>query len=148
MDVARKAVILSRIAGLEGIELTKMNIESMVPESLRDVSVDDFMAGLSKFDDEFAKRVADVEAKGQRLHYAGSVDADGGKVLVGPLAVEADHPFNNAGLDNLVSIKTNFYPRPLVVQGAGAGGDVTATGVLADILKCCAKPSIALTQKR
>jgi homoserine dehydrogenase len=147
MDVARKAVILSRYAGVKGIDLTKLNVESLVPESLRDCSVEEFMKGLPAFDAEFAKRVADVEAKGERLHYAGKVDALGGNVLVGPVGVEAAHPFNNAGLDNLVSIKTNFYPRPLVVQGAGAGGDVTATGVLADILKCCSKPSIALSQR-
>lgn len=147
MDVARKAVILARIAGLKGIELTKMNVESLVPPALKDVSVEEFMSGLSAYDDEFAKRVADAESKGMRLHYAGKVNAEGTEVLVGPTAVEADHPFNNAGLDNMVAIKTNFYPSPLVVQGAGAGGDVTATGVLADILKCCSKPSIAMTQR-
>jgi homoserine dehydrogenase len=53
------------------------------------------------------------------------------------MAVDANHPFNSAGPDNLVAITTDFYcPRPLVVQGAGAGGDVTATGVLADIMEC------------
>jgi homoserine dehydrogenase len=52
------------------------------------------------------------------------------------LSCQASHPFNNAGPDNMVAITTNFYTRPLVIQGAGAGGDVTATGVLADILQC------------
>jgi len=134
MDVARKSVILARVSGLKGVELEKMNIESLVPESLRDCSVDEFLAGLPAFDDDFAKRVADVEAKGDRLHYAGAVDMGAGKVLVGPQGFPDGHPFNNAGPDNLVSISTNFYTRPLVVQGAGAGGDVTATGVLADIM--------------
>jgi homoserine dehydrogenase len=140
MDVARKAVILSRVAGLKGIELTKMNIESLVPEPLRDCSVEDFMNGLSKFDDDFAKKVAAYEAKGERLHYAGAVDMKKKKVIVGPLGCGDGHPFNNAGPDNLVSITTNFYPRPLVVQGAGAGGDVTATGVLADIMMAKNQP--------
>eukprot|EP00746_Dinoflagellata_sp_MGD_P161389 gnl/MRDRNA2_/MRDRNA2_88508_c0_seq1.p1 gnl/MRDRNA2_/MRDRNA2_88508_c0~~gnl/MRDRNA2_/MRDRNA2_88508_c0_seq1.p1 ORF type:complete len:478 (-),score=124.56 gnl/MRDRNA2_/MRDRNA2_88508_c0_seq1:125-1558(-) len=140
MDVARKSVILARVAGLKGVDLSKMNVESLVPESLRDCSVDDFMAGLPKFDDEFAKKVADVEAKGERLHYAGAVDMKAGKVTVGPLGCAGDHPFNSAGPDNLVSITTNFYTRPLVVQGAGAGGDVTATGVLGDVLKVRAGP--------
>jgi homoserine dehydrogenase len=140
MDVARKSVILARVAGLKGVDLSKMNVESLVPESLRDCSVDEFMAGLPKFDDEFAKRVADVEAKGDRLHYAGAVDMKAGKVIVGPLGCASDHPFNSAGPDNLVSITTNFYTRPLVVQGAGAGGDVTATGVLGDVLKVRAGP--------
>jgi homoserine dehydrogenase len=145
MDVARKATILARVSGVKGIELAKLDVEALYPASLAEVSVEEFMKELPKYDADFAKRVADVEAKGQRLHYAAKVDAKSGSVEVGPLAVAADHPFNNAGLDNMVAITTNFYPRPLVVQGAGAGGDVTATGVLADILKCCTKPSVALT---
>ena len=80
--------------------------------------------------------VAAVEASGDRLHYAAKVDLTAGKVEVGPQACSPEHPFNHAGGDNMVSITTNFYTRPLVVQGAGAGGDVTATGVLADILRC------------
>jgi len=136
MDVARKAVILARVAGMVGVEHGGMAVESLVPEELRDASVDDFMDGLSEYDAAFAERVSGVEKTGGRLHYAAKVDVESGKVDVGPLAVEASHPFNNAGPDNMVAITTNFYSRPLVVQGAGAGGDVTATGVLADILKC------------
>lgn len=135
MDVARKSVILARVAGLKGVDITKLAVESLVPESLRDCSVDEFMAGLPKFDDDFAKKVAAVEAKGDRLHYAGAVDMKAGKVTVGPQGFAPEHPFNSAGPDNLVAITTNFYTRPLVVQGAGAGGDVTATGVLGDVLK-------------
>merc|ERR1711879_956294 len=112
-----------------------MNIESLVPEPLRDCSVDEFLKELPKFDEEFAKKVSAIEAKGERLHYAGAVDMKAGKVTVGPTGFEASHPFNSAGTDNLVAITTNYYTSPLVVQGAGAGGDVTATGVLADILK-------------
>mmetsp|Transcript_16073 Transcript_16073/g.40294 ORF Transcript_16073/g.40294 Transcript_16073/m.40294 type:complete len:340 (-) Transcript_16073:282-1301(-) len=140
MDVARKAVILARLAGITGVELSGMTIESLVPEALRDCSVDDFMAKLSEHDEAMAERVAKVEAAGGRLHYAAKVDAKENKVEVGLLSCEASHPFNNAGPDNMVAITTNFYTRPLVVQGAGAGGDVTATGVLADILQCANQP--------
>lgn len=137
IDVARKAIILARLSGLTGIELTKLDVESLVPESLRDCSVEDFMDGLHAFDNDFATKVASIEkTPGNRLHYAASVDVSNEKVVVGPMAVDATHPFNSAGPDNLVAITTNFYTRPLVVQGAGAGGDVTATGVLADILEC------------
>ncbi len=138
MDVARKAVILARLSGLTGIELTGLDIESLVPKELEDCSVEEFMAGLSAYDADFAKRVAYIEEiPGNRLHYAAKVDVAEKKVTVGPMAVDASHPFNSAGPDNLVAITTDFYnPRPLVVQGAGAGGDVTATGVLADILEC------------
>jgi homoserine dehydrogenase len=138
MDVARKAVILARLSGLTGIELTSLDIESMVPKSLKDCSVEDFLTGLPAFDDAFAARVKEVESSpGRRLHYAAKIDVLEQKVTVGPFPAEAGHPFNNAGPDNLISITTNFYnPRPLVIQGAGAGGDVTATGVLVDILHC------------
>lgn len=138
MDVARKAVILARISGVSGIELSSLQIESLVPDSLKDCSVDEFMNGLSSFDNEFAARVQEVETiPGRRLHYAAKIDVAKKEITVGPFAAVAGHPFNNAGPDNLVSITTNFYnPRPLVIQGPGAGGDVTATGVLVDVLQC------------
>jgi len=142
MDVARKAVILARVAGLTGVELDALAIESLVPPALESCTVEEFLSGLSAHDEEFARKVKAVEdTPGSRLHYAAKVDllAEDPKdrVVVGPMACEASHPFNSAGPDNLIAITTNFYsPRPLVVQGAGAGGDVTATGVLADILTC------------
>lgn len=138
IDVARKAIILARLSGLTGVELTGLDVESLVPKELESCSVDDFMSGLPAYDEEFASRVADIEkTPGNRLHYAAKVDVENKKVTVGPMEVDANHPFNSAGPDNLVAITTDFYyPRPLVVQGAGAGGDVTATGVLADIMEC------------
>ena len=140
MDVARKAVILARLAGMTGVDLSGMTIESLVPEALRSCSVDEFMTKLSEHDESMAERVAKVEETGGRLHYAANVNVKENKVEVGLLSCEASHPFNNAGPDNMVAITTNFYTRPLVVQGAGAGGDVTATGVLADILQCANQP--------
>jgi bifunctional aspartokinase / homoserine dehydrogenase 1 len=140
MDVARKAVILARIAGMSGVELSQMTIESLVPEPLRECSVEEFMTKLSEHDATMADRVAKVESTGCRLHYAAKVNVQENKVEVGLLSCESSHPFNNAGPDNMIAITTNFYTRPLVVQGAGAGGDVTATGVLADILQCSNQP--------
>lgn len=61
MDVARKAVILARVSGLRGIELDEMTIESLVPESLRECSVDEFMQGLPQFDEAFAARKLSVD---------------------------------------------------------------------------------------
>lgn len=137
MDVARKAVILARLSGLTGIELDEMEIESLVPKALEDCSVEAFLEGLSAYDEDFAARVKAVEeTPGSRLHYAAKIDVEKKEVTVGPMACDATHPFNSAGPDNLIAITTNFYTRPLVIQGAGAGGDVTATGVLSDILQC------------
>jgi homoserine dehydrogenase len=136
MDVARKAVILARTSGMTGIELEGLTVESLVPPALEHCSVDEFMNQLSNYDDDFSSRMK-TTTPGQRWHYAAKVDVTNHTVSVGPMAVDADHPFNAAGPDNLFAITTNFYnPRPLVIQGAGAGGDVTATGVLADILSC------------
>ena len=143
LDVARKAVILARIAGLDAVELNDLVVEPLVPPSLESCSVQDFWSCLSEHDEEFARMIKKVEDErpGNRLHYAAKVDLMAkdpkNRVVVGPVVCEASHPFNSAGMDNLVAVTTNFYsPRPLVVQGAGAGGDVTATGILADILSC------------
>jgi aspartokinase/homoserine dehydrogenase 1 len=140
MDVARKAVILARLAGMKGVDLSEMSIESLVPEPLRECSVEEFMDKLSEHDSAMADRVSMVEGAGGRLHYAAKVNVKENTVEVGLLSCEASHPFNNAGPDNMVAITTNYYTRPLVVQGAGAGGDVTATGVLVDILQCANQP--------
>jgi bifunctional aspartokinase / homoserine dehydrogenase 1 len=140
MDVARKAVILARLAGMTGVELSQLTIESLVPPPLRECSVEEFMTNLSEHDAFMADRVAKVEAAGFRLHYAAKVNVKENKVEVGLLPCEPSHPFNHAGPDNMIAITTNFYTRPLVVQGAGAGGDVTATGVLSDILHCANQP--------
>jgi len=128
MDVDRKAVILGRLAGLTGIELGQMEIESLVPESLRACSVEEFLEKLSEYDDAMSEEWPVGSQGGIRLHNAAKVDVKAGKVGVGLLACEGSHPFNNAGPDNLVAITTNFYTRLFVVQGAGVGGDVTATG--------------------
>jgi homoserine dehydrogenase len=98
------------------------------------------MDKLSEHDSAMADRVSMVEGAGGRLHYAAKVNVKENTVEVGLLSCEASHPFNNAGPDNMVAITTNYYTRPLVVQGAGAGGDVTATGVLVDILQCANQP--------
>ena len=94
MDVARKAVILARVAGVVGVELADLAVESLVPAELQSCSVDEFLAGLPKFDAAFADRIATEEAAGRRLFYAAAVDVAAGKVSVGPLAVETSHPFS------------------------------------------------------
>ena len=78
------------------------------------------MNKLNEHDASMMERVAKVEAAGGCLHYAAKVDVAQNKVEVGLLSCEASHPFNNAGPDNMVAITTNFYTRPLVVQGAGS----------------------------
>lgn len=135
LDVARKLVILAREAGLE-LSLADVEVESLVPEALREVSLDEFMARLPELDASMASRLDAARAAGGALRYSCRFDMDGNAwVRLG--ALPADHPIALARLtDNLVQFTTDRYAdNPLVVQGPGAGPEVTAAGVFADILR-------------
>ncbi|MFI8570970.1 bifunctional aspartate kinase/homoserine dehydrogenase I [Stenotrophomonas bentonitica] len=134
VDVARKLVILAREAGRE-LSLEQVRVESLVPEALRQASVEDFMAGLPQIDAVFAERLAVARAGGAVLRYVARLTPDGAEV--GLVALPAAHAFANLRLtDNVVQFTTRRYcDNPLVVQGPGAGPEVTAAGVFADVLR-------------
>jgi len=134
-DVARKLVILAREAG-SALRLEDVVVESLVPASLRDASRDDFMLRLGELDDAMAKRFADAAAKQCVLRYVAHLDRDG-SARVGLVELPRDHAFANLRLtDNVVQFTTQRYcNNPLVVQGPGAGPEVTAAGVFADLLR-------------
>ncbi len=134
VDVARKLVILAREAGRE-LSLAQVRVESLVPEALRQASVEDFMAGLPQIDAVFAERLAVAKAGGAVLRYVARLTPDGAEV--GLVALPAGHAFANLRLtDNVVQFTTRRYcDNPLVVQGPGAGPEVTAAGVFADVLR-------------
>jgi aspartokinase/homoserine dehydrogenase 1 len=135
MDVARKLTILAREMG-EEIEIGDFPVQSLVPEALRDCSIEEFLGRLPEYDDEIDSMYRDATAAGKRLRYVAGFDAQG-KAAVGLEAVAADHPFSNINLtDNIVQFKSERYAdNPLVVQGPGAGPEVTAAGVFADLLR-------------
>ena len=137
-DVARKLVILAREAGRE-LALEEVDVESLVPESLRQASVDDFMARLHEVDAGFADRLAKARAAGNVLRYVARLDAEG-HASVGLVELPAAHAFANLRLtDNIVQFTTRRYcDNPLIVQGPGAGPEVTAAGVFADVLRVAA----------
>lgn len=142
MDVARKVVILAREAGLE-LELDQVPIESLVPEALRNVqSVDEFMTELPKYDEEMAARMSAAADKGMVLRFVGVVDTVAGTGEVALKEYPTDHPFAQLqGSDNIISFQTKRYSppsQPLVVRGPGAGAEVTAGGVFADLLRLAA----------
>jgi aspartokinase/homoserine dehydrogenase 1 len=138
MDVARKLIILGREMGLT-LELADVHVEGLVPPALTKCGSDEFMARLSEFDGAMAATLAAARAEAQVLRYVGRIDA-GGRATVGLIRVAATHAFANIALtDNIVRFATRRYcDNPLIVQGPGAGPEVTAGGVFADLLRLAA----------
>lgn len=136
MDVARKALILARLLG-KRIVMDSIKIESLYPEEMRPgvMTVDDFLQnGIAKLDQNIEERVKRASSNGCVLRYVCMIE--GSSVQVGIREVPKDSPLGRLrGSDNIVEIRSRCYKeQPLVIQGAGAGNDTTAAGVLADII--------------
>lgn len=135
MDVARKVVILAREMGMEtGLE--DMEIEGLIPVGLEEGGVDEFLDRLADHDDEMAGVVEAARSSGKVLRFVGVIDPNEG-CQVSLRSYDNEHPFARIRLtDNIVTFSTARYSEnPLVVQGPGAGPDVTAGGVFADLLR-------------
>lgn len=135
LDVARKLLILAREMGAK-LELEDIEIEPLYPDSCAmAASVDEFFAELRKEDKAFEKRAQEAAACGRRLRYIATLES--GRAKVSLQTVGPEHPFFSiAGSDNIISFTTNRYNTcPLVVKGPGAGTEVTAAGVFADIVR-------------
>lgn len=139
LDVARKLIILGREMGIP-LEMKDVMLEGLVPETMLAGETEGFMARLPELDDPMRERFNRARDAGRVLRYVGSVDAESRTARVGLVELERTHPFANINLtDNIVRFVTGRYDRnPLVVQGPGAGPDVTAAGVFADLLRVCA----------
>ncbi len=137
-DVARKIVILAREIGLK-IELSDVLVESLVPTALQSVSVSEYLERLPQFDEQMASRFKAASAQGKVLRYVGRLEASG-SARVGLVELPRTHAFANSALtDNVVRFETRRYcDNPLIVQGPGAGPEVTAGGVFGDLLRLCA----------
>jgi aspartokinase/homoserine dehydrogenase 1 len=135
MDVARKVVILAREMGLP-LELGDVSVDGLVPEELQDGSIETFLDRLPEFDDEMTDILRTAQEQGQVLRFVGSVDRDG-EASVRLRRYPADHAFARIShTDNIVRFQTDRYQKnPLIVQGPGAGPEVTAAGVFADLLR-------------
>jgi len=133
-DVARKLLILAREIGL-ALELKQVQVEPLLPAKCFSAkSVDAFFAALEKFDQDFENRKKQIAKQHKVLRYIAVLEK--GKASVTLQEISQNHPFYHlSGSDNIIAISTKRYNNtPLVIKGPGAGAEVTAGGVLADIV--------------
>lgn len=138
LDVARKLTILARLAGLPVESPTSFPVQSLIPKELESVSSgDEFLQRLPEFDSQMEETKSAAEKEGKVVRYVGSIDVATKQVKVGLEKFDRSHPIAALkGSDNIISFYTKRYgSNPLIIQGAGAGGDVTAMGVTSDLLK-------------
>jgi aspartokinase/homoserine dehydrogenase 1 len=136
MDVARKILILARLAGTKA-ELSDIELESLInKESEEAESIEAFLDVLEKQDDEYEAMKEKAQRENKSLRYIATFEA--GKLKVSLQMVDRTHPFFNlSGTDNIISITTEAYNEtPLIIRGPGAGAEVTALGVYCDVLGC------------
>lgn len=134
LDVARKALILARTIGRR-IDLSDIEIESLVPNQLRSVSVDAFLDQISTLDASLAARADGARSANAALKYVATVTPTG-KLSVGVREIPTSGVLGALqGPENVVSIRTRRYDAyPLTIVGPGAGAEVTAAGMIADVL--------------
>lgn len=137
-DVARKFLTLARTVGFN-VERSELDVESLVPEQLISVDRETFLKELSQVDDYWKSQIEQVKKNNETLRYVGKLTNHG--ISVGIQSVPIDSPLGRLrGTDNLFQISTKRYAAsPIVIQGPGAGKEVTAAGVLADVLKIADK---------
>ena len=135
LDVARKLVILAREAG-QSLELDDVDVRGLVPAPLLELDKDQAIAALDSLDASMAEQLAAAKARGCVLRYVARLDR-AGAASVGLVELPATHAFAKLHLtDNSVQFTTRRYAdNPLIVQGPGAGREVTAAGVFADLLR-------------
>ena len=134
IDVRRKLIILARETGL-ALEAKDVKIESILPEACQQAKgVESFFEEIAKADGYFTELLESAQAEGKVLRFAARLED--GRATIGLLKVEASHPFYTlSGSDNMIVFTTERYrERPLVVRGPGAGAEVTAAGVFAEII--------------
>ncbi len=138
-DVARKLLILARELDLHN-EFEDVSIENLIPETYRDIPVNDFLEQLNVLDDHFQK-IKDKQEEGHVLRYIGDLSGDlskeKGNLEVKLVSIPEDSVLGRIkDSDAIFEIFTESYgEQPITIQGAGAGAEVTARGVFGDILR-------------
>ncbi|MBN7815037.1 bifunctional aspartate kinase/homoserine dehydrogenase I [Algoriphagus pacificus] len=135
MDVARKILILGREAE-QHLEFDSVTVEGMVPEDcVETASVDEFFEKLKAHDADFEKLREQAKAKGEKLRFMATLE--NGSAKVGLNSLKEEHPFSSLqGSDNMILLTTErYHDFPMIIRGPGAGADVTAAGVFADVIR-------------
>jgi len=135
MDAARKTLIIAREMGLE-MELNDIKVEDILPKScMQAQGIPAFFEELKKYDDHFDARRQTAEKEGKVLRFIANMQ--GNEARISLQAIGPENPFYAlSGSDNMISFTTGrYHHRPLVVQGPGAGAEVTAAGVFAEIIE-------------
>ena len=140
-DVRRKLLVLARTAGLR-LERADVQVEPLYPQAFRDLPLDAFLDRMGVLDEAWAERARAAAADGAVLRYVGEAWVEGGVVLaeVGVQAVPKASALGGlTGTDNLIALTSDRYRyAPMTLRGPGAGPDVTAAAVFADVLKIVA----------
>ncbi len=135
LDVARKLLILSREAG-EKMESSDIKVTPFIPqEYIESGSIENFLEKVKELDPIFEKERQRLEREGKRWRYAARFEE--GKANLSLIEVDSKHPFYDLeGSNNIILITSkNYREHPMQIKGYGAGADVTAAGVFADIIK-------------
>ncbi|MBY6019168.1 bifunctional aspartate kinase/homoserine dehydrogenase II [Halomonas denitrificans] len=139
VDMQRKLLILARELGV-ALELEQVALESLVPNALKDLPLDQFLARIDELDTPLADAVAEAAQTGKVLRYTAALSLESDRLVarVGLDAVTPEHPFASlpAG-DNQFLLRSDYYPDGLVIQGPGAGRAVTAAAVQSDLVAIC-----------
>lgn len=135
IDVMRKILILARESGHQ-LEIADIGNEAFLPQESLDTTTNQaFFASLKRHEDQFQDRYKKAEAHGAKLKYV--AEFENGQARVGLQEIPKGHDFYNLeGSDNIVLFYTERYKeQPMIIKGAGAGADVTASGIFADIIR-------------
>ncbi|HPI68059.1 MAG TPA: bifunctional aspartate kinase/homoserine dehydrogenase I [Bacteroidales bacterium] len=133
-DVVRKILILSREAGYK-IEQKDVEVITFLPDECFKGDLNEFYKNVASYDDDFEKQRKDLVKQNKKWRFTATLE--NGKAKVGLIAVDHDHPsYNLEGSNNIVLLTTERYKElPMVIKGYGAGADVTAAGVFADLMR-------------
>jgi aspartokinase/homoserine dehydrogenase 1 len=133
-DVKRKLLILARESGYR-LEEKDIEVSPFLPKEIFEGSEDQFWKKVSELDEEFEIRRKEVASRGNRWRYLATLE--NGKGKMGLVEVDKDHPtYPLEASNNIILITTDRYRElPLIVKGYGAGADVTAAGVFADVIR-------------